>query len=138
MAELNPDPYKDGDPLGPTGRITGIFSSMSDLKAALADMKSSGCKNTDTAVFVGAAGAIQLDAGGEIRDIEGLKMFQNAVCDETEMFAEFEQALKKGEAVVAVSLKGDESKKAPLAEILKSHHARKINYWGKWQYEKLG
>ena len=138
MAEINPDPYKDGDLLGPVGRITAIFSSPADLKAALSDVKNAGFNHNDTAVFVGAEGAIQLDASGTIRDIAGLKMFQNAVCDEGQLFDDFEQALQRGGAVVAIAVADDENKKKPLAMLLKSHNARKINYWGKWQYEGLG
>ncbi|HLX65189.1 MAG TPA: hypothetical protein VKX17_28230 [Planctomycetota bacterium] len=93
MAEINPDPYKAGDPLGPIGRVTAIFSSLADLKSALPAIKNAGIKGDDTAVFIGAEGAVQLDASGEIRDIAGLKMFQNAVCDEAQLFEEFEQAL---------------------------------------------
>ena len=138
MAELNPDPYKDGDPLGATGRVTAIFSTMADLKAALSDVKSAGFKSEDTAVFSGATGEIQLDITGQIRNIEGLKIFQNALCDEQDIYEEFERALKVGETVVAISVKDDKGKKEPLAALLKSHHARKINYWGKWQNEGLG
>ena len=138
MAEINPDPYKDGDPLGPTGRLTAIFSSLPDLKAALYELKDAGFKGEDTAIFIGAEGAIQLDASGQIRDIAGLKVFQNAVCDEAELYADFEQALKRGGAVVAISVDDDETKKQPLVTLLKSHHASKINYWGKWQNVGLG
>lgn len=138
MAEINPDPYKGGDPLAPTGRLTAIFSSIADLKAALSEVKNAGFKGSDTAVFIGAEGAIQLDASGEIRDIAGLKMFQNAVCDEAELFGEFEKALQQGGAVVAIAVADDESKKKPLVALLKAHNARKINYWGKWQNEGLG
>ena len=138
MAEINPNPYKDGDPLGPTGRITAIFHSLSDLKAALTDAKNAGFTGDQTAVFVGAEGAIQLDASGVIRNIEALKMFQNALCDEEELFIEFNEALTRGEAVVSIFVDNDELKKTTIVDLLKSHNARKINYWGKWQFVGLG
>jgi len=138
MVEINPDPYKAGDPLGPTGRVTAIFNSLVDLNATLTGLKNAGFSSVDTAVFIGVEGSKQIDGGGEIRHIEGLKIFQNAVCDEGQLFDEFEHALQSGGAVVAVVIEDDETKKKSLVALLKSHNARKINYWGKWHYEGLG
>lgn len=137
MLEINPDPYKDGDPLGPTGRMTAIFDSLADLKAAIPEVEAEGFKGEDFAIYLGVEAAVKFDSRGKFRDIAGLKIFQNAVCDEMELFEQFEDALFHGGAVVAIRTGDDNLKKDLIIAILKAHHARKVNYWGKWHYEAL-
>lgn len=137
MAELNPNPYKDGDPLGPTGRITAIFGSLKDLNEAIPELETLNYRGDDLAIFVGKQAEINLDAKGQFRDIVGLKLFQNAVCDEMEMYEQFQKALETGGAVVAVRTGDDEPKKVKVVDVLKSHNARKVNYWGTWTNDAL-
>ena len=138
MAEINIDPYKEGDPLGPTGRVTAIFDAIDDLKAALPDLSKAGFHGSDCAVFIGEQGSLLLDKSGEHRDIVGLRIFQNAVCDEGVLFEQFEATLAKGGAIVAVLTNDNEEKKNSVTAILKSHRARKINYWGTLHFDALG
>ena len=138
MAALNPNPYIDGDPLGPTGRITAIFDSQSELVNVIQELDRSGYRGKDAAVFVGPEAVEQFDAQGKNRGIEGVKVFQNAVCDELDLFDQFEAALKTGGAVVAIRTGDDEEKKKTVVDLLKAHNARKINYWGKWHFDGLG
>jgi hypothetical protein len=138
MAQLNPDPYKEGDPIAPTGRVTAIFDSISNLKAALPVLQDGGFTGEDNAIFIGEEGRTQLDASGKYHHFEALRAFQYAVSDEAEMFNQFEAALKQGGAVVAILTGDDEAKKTKATELLKANGARKINYWGKWTNEALG
>ncbi len=137
MPEFNPNPYKDGDPLGPTGRMTAIFDSLPDLKAAIPEVEAEGYKGEDFAIFLGLEAAVKFDSHGQFRDIAGLKLFQNAVCDEMELFEQFEQALLHGGAVVAIRTGDDDLKKNVVVATLKAHNARKVNYWGTWHYDAL-
>ena len=138
MAQINPNPYKDGDPLGPTGRITAIFDSFVSVNELIPALERAGYRGDDAAVFLGKEAEFKLDAQGVRRDIVGLKMFQNAVCDEEELFDQFKQALEHGGAVVAIKTGNDEERKKEVTQMLKQHQARKINYWGSWHYDKLG
>ena len=44
MPDINPNPYKDGDPLAPTGRVTAIFDSFFDFRSATPQLEAIGFK----------------------------------------------------------------------------------------------
>lgn len=139
MAELNPDPHASGYVFIPAGRVTSLFASREDAKRAVEDLARNGYKGERLEVFIGEAGADQLDLSGEahgtiirrLRNLEALLVPESGAT-----FQHADAVLRDGGVFVAVRVDGDQGK-AEAAATFRKHRGSVIRYWSRWIVEAL-
>jgi hypothetical protein len=140
MANINPDPHRYGYVFVPLNRVTALFSSESDARAVLGELKGLGVEGSAIDVFVGDDGASALDLTGfehgpVVRPLRNLESLTVQIAEQTTHDAE--QMLRTGGIAIAILMDRRESMKDDIAAVLRRHHARAIRYWGRWTIEVL-
>jgi hypothetical protein len=138
MPELNPDPHASGYVFIPAGRITSLFASREDAKGAVEELVALGYRDR-MEVFIGEAGAEQLDLSGEahgtvtrrFRNLEALLIPESG-----ETLRRADAALRAGGVVLAVRLDGEKGKEE-VAACFRKHHGTVIRFWSRWAIETL-
>ena len=118
MANINPDPHRYGYVFVPLNRVTALFSSDADAKAAVGEVKALGIEATAIDVFIGEDGAAALDLTG----------LEHGTVVRT---------LRTGGIAIAILMDQRESMKDDVAAVLRRHRAWAIRYWGRWTIEGL-
>jgi hypothetical protein len=140
VANINPDPHRYGYVFVPLNRVTALFESGADAKAAVGEVQALGIDARAIDVFVGEDGAAALDLeglehGSVIRTLRNLESLMVQIAEQTTDDAE--QTLKSGGIAVAILMDERESLKDEVAAVLRRHEARAIRYWGRWTIEAL-
>ena len=139
MPELNPDPHASGYVFIPTGQITSLFASRDDAKRALEELAGLGYRGDRLEVFIGEAGADQLDLSGDAHGTttRRLRNLQALLIPETgQTLQHADDALRAGGVIVAARPESDDAK-AEVAAILRKHQGTVIRYWSRWVVESL-
>lgn len=139
MPELNPDPHESGYVFIPTGQITSLFASRNDARGAVEELARLGYSGGRMQVFIGQAGAEQLDLSGEAHGTvtRRLRNIESLLVPETgETFKQADASLRAGGVFVAVRLDGEQGKEE-VAAIFRKHHGTVIRYWSRWIVESL-
>jgi hypothetical protein len=140
MANINPDPHEYGYAFIPLNRVTALFSSSDDARAAVKELHTLGFGPQTLDVFVGEQGAAALDLSGEghgtvtriLRNFEALIV---QIAGDSHKKAD--AALNTGAVAVAVLMDGKEAMKEGVATLLKRHRAEVIRYWSRWTIESM-
>jgi hypothetical protein len=140
MADINPDPHEYGYAFIPLNRVTALFASSDDARAAVKGLHTLGFGPQTLDVFVGEQGAAALDLPGEdhgtvtriLRNFEAL-MVQMA----GDSHKRADAALNAGGVAIAVLMDGKEKMKEEVARLLKRHRAEVIRYWSRWTIESM-
>ena len=140
MADINPDPHDYGYAFIPLNRITALFSSSDDARAAVKELHTLGFGPKTLDVFVGEQGAEALDLSGEghgtvtriLRNFEAL-MVQMA----GDSHKRVDAALKTGGVALAVLMDGKEAMKDEVATLVKRQRGKVIRYWSRWTIEAM-
>ena len=141
MANMNPNPHEYGYVFIPLNRITSLFASRDDARAAVNEMCSIGFLPQNIDVFVGEEGAATLDlsgaaqGGAAIRRVRDFEAFMVGVAGDAHQCAD--TAWKAGGVAIAILMDGNEARKTDLAALLRRHHATVVRYWGRWTIESL-
>jgi hypothetical protein len=140
VANINPDPHRYGYVFVPLNRVTALFSSAVDAKAAVGELKSLGIAAEAIDVFIGDEGAAALDLtgfghGSVVRTLRNLESLTVQIAEQTANDAE--RTLKTGGIAIAILMDDRESMKDDVAALLRRHHAAAIRYWGRWTIEAL-
>ena len=140
MANINPDPHRYGYVFVPLNRVTALFSSDADAKAAVGEVKALGIEATAIDVFIGEDGAAALDLTGlehgtVVRTLRNLESLTVQIAEQTTHDAE--KTLRTGGIAIAILMDQHESMKDDVAAVLRRHRARAIRYWGRWTIEAL-
>jgi hypothetical protein len=140
MANINPDPHEYGYVFIPLNRITSLFASRDDARAAVNEVCSIGFLPQNIDVFVGSEGAATLDLSGAahgaaIRRVRDFEAFMVGAAGDAHQRAD--TALKAGGVAIAILMDGNEARKTDLAALLRRHHATVVRYWGRWTIESL-
>jgi len=140
MANINPDPHRYGYVFVPLNRITALFSSDADAKAAVGELKVLGIDAGAIDVFIGEDGANALDLAGfehgaVVRMLRNLESLTVQIAEHTTQDAE--RTLRTGGIAIAILMDQRESMKDDIAAVLRRHDARAIRYWGRWTIEAL-
>lgn len=138
MSTVNPDPHADGYLYEPARAVTANFPAAVDVPSVRQALADAGFGPEQTQVFVGAAGATQLDLKGERRGgwVEFRRTLER-MYTETKIFDRIDRVLESGGALVVAFTEGDGSRKARAAEVLKSHGGEHVWYWGDLITENL-
>jgi hypothetical protein len=113
----------------PTDHLIAVIDDYLSADAAERDLVEAGFNQVH--VYKGQAGVESIDssgsehgvAGGVVRGVQ--QLFSNK-----DNLAEYEDATRKGAAVIAVHI-DDEEARDRAATILAAHHARDMNHFGK-------
>jgi hypothetical protein len=134
---VNLDPHAEGYRFNPMHRVTAMFESRGQVKPVLEPLHGAGFGDDKIEVFVGREGVEKLDLEGSHHGkvIHFLREAQLATADEEYLFRELDQAVRGGGAVIGIVTDGDEARKKQAVEILKSHGAHEVYYWGQWSIE---
>ena len=123
----------------PTDKLLAVIDSPKDVAAALDDLQAAGVGRDEVTVSVGEAEARRLDGSGERHGFKGrlLRALQQGAGDvEVKHFKRYEQELLDGHYLVEVPAK-DGERRGRVHQILKTHGAHFINYYGSWAVEDL-
>jgi len=140
MANINSDPHDYGYAFIPLNRVTALFSSSDDARAAVKELQALGFGPQTLDVFVGKEGAVALDLSGEghgvvtrlLRNFEALMV---PIAGDSHQRAEV--ALNTGGVAIAVLMDGKEAMKTTVGTLLKRHRAEVVRYWSRWTIEAM-
>jgi hypothetical protein len=122
----------------PTNKVVGIIDDPRDAQAAVRDLKASGFTADEIDVLTGEQGAHRIDPTGRehgtlARIVRSIQKVGNY---ESEHVRRHEQELLAGHFGIGVTAKQQEDREK-VRQILKSHNAHFINFYGQWAMEKL-
>ena len=138
MSQVNPDPHDEGYVYQPTHAVTGDFPAGVDVQAVQRALADAGFGAEQVQVFVGEAGAAQLDFKGERHGgwVQFRRALEQLFADETTVFDRAEELLQSGGVVVAAFTGGDAALKDRAVDVLKSHGGQPVRYWGEWTIDR--
>ena len=140
MANINPDPHDYGYAFIPLNRVTALFSSSDDARAAVKELHAMGFGPKTLDVFVGKEGAAALDLSAEghgvvmrvLRNVEALMV---QIAGDSHQRAD--ATLNTGGVAIAVLMDGKEAMKKTVGTLLKRHRAEVVRYWSRWTIESM-
>lgn len=140
MANINPDPHLYGYAFVPHNRVTALFASDTDARAAVGQLRALPIDASAIDVFIGEDGAAALDLealdrGIVVRTLRNIESLMVQIADHSKDDAD--ATLKAGGIAVAILMDERESMKDDVAAVLRRHGARSIRYWGRWTIEAL-
>ena len=140
MVELNPNLHGASYLFIPVNRVTSLFRSRDDARAAVGELQKLGFPENTLEVFVGEAGAEALDLSGEAHGLVA-RRFRNLealfALEAGESHKLADNVLRAGGVAVAVDMEGRQEMKDRVAQILKAHHGQVVRYWSRWTIEML-
>jgi len=115
----------------PTRKVVGVVDTSDDLEAALSALAAAGLAPESIQVFSGDDGIRCIDSDGYHHGLLGrlTRIFQ-AVGEEYEHMRRYEEELRAGHYLVAVSVSDDEVERERVAAILSEHGGHFVDYYG--------
>jgi hypothetical protein len=140
MANINPDPHRYGYAFVPLNRVTAVFQSEADARAAVGGIRALGINPAGIDVFIGEKGATALDLAGlahgpVVRTLRRLEALTVQIAQQTSDYAA--ATLMAGGIAVAILMDGHESLTSGVAAVLRRHRGRAIRHWNRWTIEGL-
>jgi hypothetical protein len=122
----------------PTDSLLGVLPDPEVAAQAAADLKGAGIPDRDITILRGDEGASRFDPTGAIHGLIARlrRIVSFTVMDQLPDMAWYDAAIRAGQAVVMVRLRGDE-RKAEAVRILREHGAHFVNYYGRFATEEI-
>lgn len=122
----------------PTNSLLAVVPDADRAATAAAAIKAAGIPDRDITVLRGDEGASRFDPTGAVHGLltRLRRIVSFTVMDQLPDMAWYDAAIRTGQAVVMVRLRGDD-RKAEAARILREHGGHFINYYGRFATEEV-
>jgi hypothetical protein len=122
----------------PANKVIGILSTPEELHAAVTELNNAGFQKEQLQVLCGEKGAERLDPTGERHGfLARLYRFVEKFGDmESKHLSEYKSELLRGHFLLAIDVAA-EVDRARVLNVLKTHRATRVNFFGKWTVEGL-
>jgi hypothetical protein len=129
--------HKDDPRPIPDNDVIAVISGHDTLKAAVADLEREGFPREDIRIFRRGDDTEELEQagkGGILAPIAAVA--HNILSDESTYLEDYRREAERGAEVVAVHVK-DKEQAELVTEILSSHHARNVKFFGKFAITEM-
>jgi hypothetical protein len=122
----------------PTDSLLAVLPDSESAAAAAAELKAAGIPDRDITVLRGDEGASRFDPTGAVHGLFARlrRVVSFTVMDQLPDMAWYDAAIRAGQAVIMVHLRGDD-RKAEAVRILRAHGGHFINYYGRFATEEV-
>jgi hypothetical protein len=122
----------------PTDSLLAVIPDPERAVASAAALKAAGIPDSDITMLRGDEGASRFDPTGAVHGIftRLRRIVSFAVMDQLPDMAWYDAAVRSGQAVVMVRVRGDDAK-AEAIRILRDHGAHFVNYYGRFATEEI-
>jgi hypothetical protein len=122
----------------PVDRMLAAFDDPADAAAAAAAVHASGIPDRDITVLRGSEGADRLDGTGAVHGpvAKVRRAVAFTVMDQLPDFTWYEQAVRRGGAVLMIRARGADRTRR-IAATLRDHRAHFINHYGRFATEEI-
>jgi hypothetical protein len=122
----------------PTDSLLAVVPDPERAAAAAAGVKATGIADKDITILRGDEGAARFDPTGAVHGVftRLRRLVSFTVMDQLPDMAWYDAAIRSGQAVVMVRVRGDDSKSAAI-RILRDHGAHFVNYYGRFATEEI-
>jgi hypothetical protein len=122
----------------PTDSLLAVLPDAERAAAAAAALKAAGIPDRDITILRGDEGASRFDPTGAVHGLltRLRRLVSFTVMDQLPDMAWYDAAIRAGQAVVMVRLRGDE-RKAEAVRILREPGGHFINYYGRFATEEV-
>jgi hypothetical protein len=122
----------------PVDSLLAVLPTGEAAAAAAAALRGTGFKDRDITILRGDEGADRLDGTGAVNGIipRIRRLLSFTMMDQLVDMAVYEQAIREGQAVVMVRVRGDD-RKAAAVKVLREHGGHFINYYGRFATEEI-
>jgi hypothetical protein len=122
----------------PTDSLLAVLPDPDRAASAAAALKAAGVPDRDITVLRGDEGASRFDPTGAVHGLitRLRRIVSFTVMDQLPDMAWYDAAIRAGQAVVMVRLRGDD-RKAEAVRILREHGGHFINYYGRFATEEI-
>jgi hypothetical protein len=122
----------------PTNSLLAVVPDADRAATAAAAIKAAGIPDRDITVLRGDEGASRFDPTGAVHGLltRLRRIVSFTVMDQLPDMAWYDAAIRAGQAVVMVRLRGDD-RKTEAARILREHGGHFINYYGRFATEEV-
>jgi hypothetical protein len=122
----------------PTDSLLAVMPDGARAAAAAAALHGLGIPDRDVSILRGSEGSARVDPTGAIHGLVARlrRIVSFAVMDQLPDMAWYDAAIRAGQAVVMVRVRGDAAK-ADAIRILQEHGGHFINYYGRFATEEI-
>ena len=122
----------------PTDSLLAVVPDPERAAAAAAAVKASGIPDKDITILRGDEGASRFDPTGAVHGVftRLRRLVSFAVMDQLPDMAWYDAAVRSGQAVVMVRVRG-EALKATVVDVLRRHGGHFINHYGRFATEEI-
>ena len=122
----------------PTDSLLGVVPDAEDAATIAAELKKSGVPDRDITILRGDEGASRFDPTGAVHGLFARlrRIVSFTVMDQLPDMAWYDAAIRAGQAVIMVHLRGDD-RKAEAVRVLRGHGGHFINYYGRFATEEI-
>ena len=122
----------------PTDSLLGVLPEPERAASAAAALKAVGIPDKDITILRGDEGASRFDPTGAVHGLftRLRRIVSFAVMDQLPDMAFYDAAIRSGQAVAMVRVRGDDDK-AEAIRILREHEAHFVNYYGRFATEEI-
>ncbi len=122
----------------PIDSLLAVVPSSENAAAAAAELKSAGIPDRDITILRGDEGASRFDPTGAVHGLFSRlrRIVSFTVMDQLPDMAWYDAAIRAGQAVIMVRLRGDD-RKADAIRIVREHGGHFINYYGRFATEEI-
>jgi hypothetical protein len=122
----------------PTDSLLAVLPDADRAASAAAAIKATGVPDRDITVLRGDEGASRFDPTGAVHGLIARlrRIVSFTVMDQLPDMAWYDAAIRAGQAVVMVRLRGDD-RKTEAVRIVREHGGHFINYYGRFATEEI-
>ena len=122
----------------PTDSLLAVLPEPERAASAAAALKAAGIPDKDITILRGDEGASRFDPTGAVHGLftRLRRIVSFTVMDQLPDMAFYDAAIRSGQAVVMVRVRGDDDK-AEGIRILREHEAHFVNYYGRFATEEI-
>ena len=122
----------------PTDSLLAVLPDPETAAAAASELKASGIADKDITVLRGDEGASRFDPTGAVHGLVTRlrRLVSFTVMDQLPDMAWYDAAIRSGQAVVMVTIRGNE-RKAEAIRTLRGKGAHFVNYYGRFATEEI-
>jgi hypothetical protein len=122
----------------PTDSLLTVLPDSENAAAAAAELKAAGIPDRDITILRGDEGSSRFDPTGAVHGLFARlrRIVSFTVMDQLPDMAWYDAAIRSGQAVIMVHLRGDD-RKSEAVRILREHGGHFINYYGRFATEEV-
>jgi hypothetical protein len=122
----------------PTDSLLGVVPDAEDAARIAAELKTAGIPDRDITILRGDEGASRFDPTGAVHGLFARlrRIVSFTVMDQLPDMAWYDAAIRAGQAVIMVQLRGDD-RKAEAVRVLRGHGGHFVNYYGRFATEEI-